>query len=86
MKNEEIIIVIVAVIFGLFILAGAFGGMMGYNYNSGYGMMSGFYGMMSPFGGMWFFGGLFMSLVVIALILFIFWLIKQIQKSEDKKR
>ena len=37
------------------------------------------YGMMGS--GMWIFGWLFMSLIFIALILFIVWLIKQIQKN-----
>ena len=31
--------------------------------------------------GMWWFGWIFMTLIIIALILFIVWLIKQIQKK-----
>jgi len=49
----------------------------------GYGMMDGMYHMMSGsygYGGM-FFGWIFGLLVVVALILLIFWLIKQIQKK-----
>lgn len=42
----------------------------------GYGMMSGTYG----FGGI-FFGWLFGILVIVALTLLIFWLVKQIQKK-----
>jgi len=50
---------------------------------SGYGMM-GFpsWGMMGNYGfsGMWIFGWLFMTLIFVALVLLIAWLIKQIQK------
>ena len=45
-------------------------GMMG-------GMMSGAYG----FGGMWLFGWAFAILVLVALVLLIVWLLKQIQKK-----
>jgi len=37
------------------------------------------------FGGMWIFGFLFMLLIVIALILFIVWLIKQIQEPNRRR-
>ena len=46
-------------------------------------MMGGYYG---GFGGVWIFGFLFMILGSIALILFIVWLIKQLQKDNIKKR
>jgi uncharacterized membrane protein len=59
-------------LFGLLMISGGFNGMMGY---SGYGMM-GYFGI-SPF------GVIMMTLVIIALVLFIIWIIKQIQ--EDKK-
>ena len=65
-----IITVAVFLFFGLF----GFGGMMG----SGYGMMGGF-----GLGSMWIFGFLFMTLILVALVLFILWLIKQLQN--DKK-
>lgn len=73
-ENNTIVIALIAVLIVL-----SFGfispyGMMG-NY-SGYGMMSRFF---PAFGFMWIFGGLFMILIAIALILFIVWLIKQIQ-------
>ena len=40
-------------------------------------MMSGAYG----FGGMWLFGWVFSTLVLVALVLLIMWLVKQIQKK-----
>jgi len=68
-----IIVIAVFLFFGMF----GFGGMMGYG-----GMMGNWnYG----FGGMWIFGFLFMTLILVALILFIFWLIKQLQKDNRKK-
>lgn len=59
------IIGVLALIIILFV-AGTFG-----NNYGGMGMMGGFFG----------FGWLFMSLIFVALILFIVWLIKQIQKK-----
>lgn len=78
MKTEEIIIVIMAVVLGLFILGSGFGGVMGFG-NYGCGMMSGF-------GGIWLFGWLFMSLIIIALILLSIWLTKQIKNPKQKNR
>lgn len=73
MKDENIWLILIITVLVLF-LFGGFGGMMG----GGYGMMGNWgYG----FGGMWLFGVLFMSLILIALILFIIWLIKQIENS-----
>ena len=40
---------------------------------------------MFGFGGMWIFGFLFMTLILIALILFILWLIKQLQNDNRKR-
>jgi uncharacterized membrane protein len=48
-----------------------------------HGMMSSFYGG-HGYGFMWIFGWIFMLLVFIALILFIVWLIKQIQEPVRK--
>lgn len=42
------------------------------------GMMDEFYGMM----GMGFFGWIFMVLIVVALVLFIIWLVKELQKKK----
>lgn len=44
-----------------------------------HGMMSGFYGMN-------FFGWLFMSLVIIALFLFVIWLINELTGNKKHKR
>ena len=70
MKNESIVWVILAIValglIGSFGIGG-YGGMMG--------MMYGTYGS-----GMMFFGWLYGILILIALVLFIVWLAKQIQK------
>ncbi|NCN99400.1 hypothetical protein GW923_04455 [Candidatus Pacearchaeota archaeon] len=75
--NNLIISVIIAV--AVFLLLGMFG------FN---GMMNG--GMMGNwsygFGGMWIFGFLFMTLILVALVLFILWLIKQIQTPERNRK
>ena len=66
-ENNTLIIVIITIVILFFLLAGfgrmGFGGMMG-NYS---------------FSGMWIFGFLFMVLILVALVLFILWLIKQLQ-------
>ena len=75
--NNLIIGIIITVVVFLFLGMFGFGGMMG-----GYGMMGNWsYG----FGGMWIFGFLFMTLILVALILFIFWLIKQLQHDNKRK-
>ena len=43
-------------------------------------MMDGVYG----FGFMWMFGWVFMALVIVALVLLVIWLFKQIQKTGHK--
>jgi uncharacterized membrane protein len=50
------------------------------NYDGHHGMMSGFYGMY----GMGVFGWIFMLLVFIALVLFIVWLVRQLQEGGRK--
>lgn len=86
MKNSDsnLIISVLAALLILFAFTsvgrmgyGGYGGMMNY----GYGMMSGGYG----FGGMYIFGWLMMILVIIALVLFIIWLIKQISGERRRK-
>lgn len=71
MKNETLILVIVIVAVFFFVFSGfgygGYGGMMG--------MMYGAYG-----GGMMLFGWLFGILILVALVLFIVWLVQQIQK------
>ena len=77
-NNNLIIGIVIAV--AVFLLLGmfGFGGMMG----GSYGMMGNWgYG----FGGMWIFGFLFMALILIALVLFIFRLIKQLQHNNRKR-
>ncbi len=74
MKNKKdnslmwiVIAVAVLVLFGTFGFSGIGYGMRGMMYgNYGYGMM--------------FFGWIFSILILVALVLFITWLIKQIQK------
>ena len=77
MKENETIIAVV-IVFAVIILFGGFG-MMGFS-SYGYGGMMGNFGY--GFGGMWLFGSLFMVLILVALVLFIAWLIKQLQKSK----
>ena len=76
-NNNLLIGIVIAVaiflVFGMF----GFGGMM-----PGYGMMGNLgYG----FGAMWIFGFLFMALILIALVLFILWLAKQLQNNNRKR-
>ncbi len=74
MENENIVVIVLVIV--LLIFFSGFG-MMGFSgYETG-GMMNCMFGTGS--GSMWIFGWLFMSLIVIALTLFIFWLIKQLQ-------
>ena len=69
-ENNTLIIVIITIVILFFLFSGfgmmGFGGMMG-NYS---------------FSGMWIFGFLFMTLILVALILFIIWLIKQLQNKK----
>ncbi len=68
MKNNETALIILIILIVIFLFSGVgmmgFGGMM--NWGTGFNFM-------------WF-GWIFMTLIIIALVLFIFWLIKQIQK------
>lgn len=70
-KNNDLTTIVIAVI-GIFLVLSLGANMIGF---SGMGMMG--YG----FGTMWLFGWLFMILVIITLVLFIVWLIKEIQKK-----
>lgn len=56
--------------------------MMGYN-NYGMGGMMNWMG--GGYGTMWIFGSIIWILVIIALVLFIMWLIKQLQNTGKKK-
>ena len=75
MKNEDALIFVIITVLAIFLFSSF--GMMG----GGYGMMGGF-----GFGGMWIFGFLFMTLILVALILFIAWLVKQLQDDNMGKR
>jgi len=70
MKNETIIWVVIGIV--ALALVGSFG--FG-SYGNMMGMMYGTYGS-----GMMFFGWIYGILILIALVLFIVWLAKQIQK------
>ena len=79
MKDNNNLIIGIVIAVAVFLLLGmfGFGGIMG-----GYGMMGNLnYG----FGGMWIFGFLFMTLILVALILFILWLVKQLQNDNKRK-
>jgi uncharacterized membrane protein len=74
-NNNLLIGIVIALAVILFAGMFGFGGMMSGRY---YGMMGNFgYG----FGGTWIFGFLFMIILLVALVLFIIWLIKQIQRK-----
>ncbi len=77
MKDDNNLIIGIVIAVVVFLLLGmfSFGEMMG-----GYGMMGGF-----GFGSMWIFGFIFMALILIALVLFIMWLIKQLQDDKSKR-
>ncbi len=82
MKNDNVVwIAVLAVVLLFFLFVMPFGtgwgglcGMMG-GYSSGYGL-----GMMSGFG--W----PFMTLFLVALVLLIFWLVRQLQKDGKARR
>ena len=79
MKNENFIIGIGVLVF-VVLLFGGFGGMMsfgGSSYGFG-GMMNMMYGTYGS--GMMFFGWIYGILILVALILFIIWLVKQLKK------
>ncbi len=82
MKNNDMIIIIVSVIIGFFLISIFTAPMMGYT-RYGYGMA----GMMGyGFGSMWLFGWLLMILVIVALVLLIMWLVKQLQINAHNNR
>ena len=76
MDNKNLLIWVLVIVIALFLLSsfGFFGFGMPF-YGGMMGMMYGTYGS-----GMMFFGWIFMTLITVALILFIMWMIKQIQK------
>ena len=80
-KNESVVLIVVVVLILLFLFGGFGYGMMGWS-GGGYGMMSGFY---SGFGFGWIFMFLIWALVIIALVLGIMWLIKQLQQPQQTR-
>src|SRR3989344_2543768 len=81
MKNDNTLIIIVTVILAQFLFNGF--GMMGFGgYGMG-GMMNWMYG--TGFGFMWIFGMIIWIFIVIALVLFIMWLIRQLQTPRRKR-
>ena len=77
MKNETLLMWILGLVVLLFLFGGF--GMMGFGGTYGYGgMMSMMYGYFGS--GMMFFGWLYGLLVLVALVLLIVWLFKQVQK------
>ncbi len=79
MKNENLIIGIGVLVF-IVLLFGGFGGMMSLGNSYGFGgMMNMMYGTYGS--GMMFFGWIYGLLILIALILLIFWLAKQLQNK-----
>jgi uncharacterized membrane protein len=81
MKSEHVVVIVVVVLALVFLFSGF--GMMGFSGNYG-GMMSGFNNF--GFGFMWLFGWLFMALLLVALVLFIIWIVKQLQEPQKKRR
>lgn len=74
MKDNETLVWVITIIALVVLLLGGFG--MGFGgYGGMMGMMYGIYGS-----GMMFIGWLYGILILIALVLFIIWLVKQIQK------
>jgi len=79
MEQDNTLAIVLIVILILFLFFGF--GMMGFNGSGG---MMGNLGY--DFFGMWIFGWLFMALISIALVLFIVWLVKQLQSPRRKKK
>lgn len=74
MNNQNLLIWILAAVVVLSFLFSGFG-YGGYGSGGMMGMMYGNYG-----GGMMFFGWIYAIIILIALVLFIAWLVKQLQK------
>ena len=77
MKNEVLVMWILGLVVLLFLFGGF--GMMGFGGTYGYGGMMGM--MYGAYGsGMMLFGWLYGILILVALVLLIVWLFKQVQK------
>ena len=76
MKTENLILTIVIILVALFLISGLSGyGMMGYGGMMGFG----------NFGFMWIFASIIWILIIIALILGILWLARQLQNGGKKR-
>ncbi len=78
MKQTKLLFMSLAVVLAMTGFALADVGDAGCGFGGMGSMMSGAYG----FGGMWLFGWVFSILVLVALVLLIAWLIKQLQKKK----
>ena len=78
-KENNIALALVIALLVLFLFGGF--GMMSFGGFGG--MMSGYYG---SFGFIWLFGWLIKALLVIALVLFILWLINQTQREKNRRK
>ncbi len=82
MKNESLILIIVGVV-ALFLIVGV---MTNVAYGSQYSGYGGMMGMMYGGGFSWIFGWLFMGLIFVALILFIMWMMQQLEQNGGKRK
>ncbi|GEM_PF-4089450 len=81
MENKELILILIFIT--VFIFLGSSFGMMGFwGYGRG-SMMQGVFSGSNSFG---FFGIFFCTLIFIAIVLFIFWLIKGLQDTKGRKK
>jgi uncharacterized membrane protein len=79
MKTKQLLVSVVFLLLSFMSPVLAHAGDGDYDHH---GMMSGSYAWF----GMGFFGWTFMILIVVALVLFIVWLVKQIQEPERKRK
>lgn len=80
MENNQIAVIIIIAVVLLFLFGGF--GMIGCNNYGMGGMMNWMIG--GGFGTMWIFGSIIWILIIIAFVLFIMWLIKQLQNTGKK--
>ncbi|MBS3099484.1 hypothetical protein J4462_04690 [Candidatus Pacearchaeota archaeon] len=83
MKNDNAVIWVIAGVLIFFFVFGGFG-TMGFNGCGIGGMMNWMFG--AGFGFMWLFGMMLWILVMVALVLFIMWLVRQLQSPGRNKK
>lgn len=81
MEDNQIVLVVIIVAILIFLFGGF--GIMGYNNCGTGGMMNWMMG--GGFGTMWIVGSLIWILIIVALVLFILWLVKQLQDTGRKR-